>query len=188
MGDANVALLVAAVLALAVYHAQRSPTRSEMAELVEESLMSAGVIILITAAGGAFGAMLREAGIGAVIEETFAGAGSGIAFLLVAFAVSSLLKIAQGSSTVAMITTAAMLAGMAAEPGALVFHPVYLAAALGAGAMVGSWMNDSGFWVFARMGGLTEVEALRCYTPLLAVGGIAALLATLALALLVPLA
>lgn len=86
-----------------------------------------------------------------------------------------------------MITTAAMLAGMAAGPDALPFHPVYVATAIAAGAMVGSWMNDSGFWVFARMGGLTEVEALKCYTPQLALSGVAALLATIVFALLLPL-
>jgi len=151
--------------------------------------MSAGVIILITAAGGAFGAMLRTAGVGEVIQQIFSGgvATSGFLVLLVAFAVSTLLKIAQGSSTVAMITTAGMLAALLSGPVTLPFHRVYVATAVASGAMVGAWMNDSGFWVFARMSGLSEVEALKTYTPLLAVGGIAAMFATVVLSMVLPL-
>jgi len=188
-GNPNVALLVAAAIAMWVYQRQRRPARGESGRLVEESLMSAGIIILITAGGGAFGAMLREAQIGPVIEGLFAGGArsSGVLFLLLGFAVASLLKVAQGSSTVAMITTAGMLAGLLPEPGMLPFHPVYLIGAISGGSLVGAWMNDSGFWVFARMGGLTEVEGLKAYTPLLMVVGCTALAATVVLALLLPL-
>jgi gluconate:H+ symporter, GntP family len=102
-----------------------------------------------------------------------------------------LLKIAQGSSTVAMITASSMLAAMIhpanAEPVALGFHPVYLATAIGGGALCGSWMNDSGFWIFSKMGGLTEVETLRSWTPLLTVLGTVAFLVTLLLASVMPL-
>jgi GntP family gluconate:H+ symporter len=188
VGNANIALLASAVLAMWTYHAQRKPSRSQEAALVEESLMSAGVIILITAAGGAFGAMLRVAGIGPVIEGMFSfGSGSGVIFLFIGFAVASLLKIAQGSSTVAIVTTAAMMAAMVSGPSALPFNGAYLVAAIGAGAMVGSWMNDSGFWVFVRMSGLTEVEGLKTFTPVLAISGFAAMAATVVLSLLVPL-
>ena len=188
-GNPNFALLIAAGIAMWVHAAQRRPSREQAASLVEEALMSGGIIILITAAGGAFGAMLREAQIGPMIQGLFSGgvAGSGVLFLLLGFAVSSLLKFAQGSSTVAMITSAGMLTAMITGPDMLPFHHVYLAAAIASGAMVGAWMNDSGFWVFARMSGLTELEGLKTFTPLLAVGGVTALLATIALALLLPL-
>jgi GntP family gluconate:H+ symporter len=157
--------------------------------VIESSLMSGGVIILITAAGGAFGAMLQAAQIGPRIQGLFAADGSGPAwmFLLLGFGVASLLKIAQGSSTVAMITTGGLLAAMVADATPLPFHRVYLATAIAAGALVGSWMNDSGFWVFTKMGGLTEVEGLRSWTPLLAVVGVTAMALTLVLALLMPL-
>lgn len=188
-GDPNVALLVSAALAMAVYHRSRRPTLTGSATLVEESLMSAGVIILITAAGGAFGAMLRTAGVGEVIQQLFAGGAgtSGVLVLLMAFAVASLLKVAQGSSTVAMITTAGMLAALLSGPVALPFHRVYIATAVASGAMVGVWMNDSGFWVFSRMSGLSEVEALKTYTPMLAVEGCVAMVATIVLSTVLPL-
>jgi gluconate:H+ symporter, GntP family len=189
VGNANLALLVSAAVAMWVYARQRSVSRADLADMVETALMSAGVIILITAAGGAFGATLQAAQIGPVIEAAFGsrGSGSGVALLLVAFAVASLMKIAQGSSTVAMITTAAMLAAMISGSGALPFHTVYVATAIASGSLVGTWMNDSGFWVFSKMGGVTEIETLKSWTPLLALVGVTGMVTTVALALLVPL-
>jgi H+/gluconate symporter-like permease len=108
-------------------------------------------------------------------------------YLFLAFGIGSLLKTAQGSATVAMITGSSMLAAMIGDGSSLPFHPVYVALALGAGSKVASWMNDSGFWIFAKMGGLTEVETLRSWTPLLCVTGITALTVTVVLAILVPL-
>src|SRR5207249_92971 len=178
-----------------VYARQRSASRAALAEMVEMSLMSAGVIILITAAGGAFGATLQAAQIGPMIERAFAGwasgsgtMGSGLIFLFLGFGVASLMKIAQGSSTVAMITTAAMLGAMLpANDGSLPFHTVYVATAIASGSLVGTWMNDSGFWVFSKMGGVTELETLKSWTPLLAVVGVTGMVTTIVLALLVPL-
>ena len=102
---------------------------------------------------------LQAAQIGTVIEAAFGagGPGSGVPLLLLGFAVASLMKIAQGSSTVAMITTAAMLAAMIPAAGGLPFHTVYVATAIASGSLVGTWMNDSGFWVFSKMGGVPEI-------------------------------
>lgn len=188
ISDSNTALILAAGVSALLYWWTVRPTRAHLSELVEESLMSAGVIILITAAGGAFGAMLKTAEIGPAIQELFREQGvTGLAFLTLGFGLSSVLKIAQGSSTVAMITTSGMLAAMLEGSSGLGCHPVYLAIAVGAGSLVGSWMNDSGFWIVAKMGGLTEAETLKTWTPLLAVLGCTAMLVTTVLALLVPL-
>ena len=189
LGNANLALLISAAIALWVYHRWRRPTPTELASSVEEALMSAGVIILITAAGGAFGAMLRAAEIGPAISGMFpAEAGvPGMILLGLAFGIASLLKIAQGSSTVAMITASAMIAAMISSPSELGFHAVYLATAIASGSLVGSWMNDSGFWIYTKMGGLSETEALRSWTPLLALLGFAGMATTVILALVMPL-
>lgn len=186
VGNPNVALGAAAAAALAVWTRGRRPGRRAVAASVEEALLSAGVIILITAAGGAFGAMLRVAGVGEALAG-LAGAGGGAALLLLAFGTASLLKTAQGSSTVAMITTAGLVGGVAAGAAALPFHPVYLATAIASGSLVGSWMNDSGFWIFATMGGLGEVETLKTWTPLLAVLGVVGFATTALLAFVLPL-
>jgi GntP family gluconate:H+ symporter len=187
IGNANLALLLATVIALAMLVRQRNLSRSEMAHVVETSLMSGGVIILITSGGGAFGAMLGEAQVGDAIRTMFEGVGgSGSVLLVLGFSVAAVLKIAQGSSTVAMITGSAMLAGIA-SPDTLGCHPVYLATAIGGGSLVGSWMNDSGFWIFAKMSGLTEVEALKSWTPMLVLLGVVSLVVTLVMANLMPL-
>ncbi|MGE0591622.1 MAG: GntP family permease [Vicinamibacterales bacterium] len=186
-GNPGVAMLAAAGCALALYVRVCRPDRQALSHQVEQSLMGGALIVLITSAGGAFGAMLQAAGIGdAIAGLATAGGATGVGLLLAGFTVASLLKFAQGSSTVAMITTSAMFAPLAV-PGALACHPVYLALAIGSGSMVGSWMNDSGFWVVSRMGGLTEFQTLHAWSLVAAIAGGAGLVATLALARLVPL-
>jgi GntP family gluconate:H+ symporter len=188
VGNPNFALLVSAAIAVWTYVRQCRPTKKQMTASIEEALMSAGVIILITAAGGAFGGMLKQAQLAPAIETLFGeSAAGGITLLLLAFAMTSLLKIAQGSTTAAMIVTSGMFAAMI-EPSALGYNPVYLALAIGSGGLVGSWMNDSGFWIFAKMGGLTELEALKSWTPLLAILGSVAMVTTLILSIVLPMA
>ena len=191
-GNANFALLLSTIVALWMLAKQRGLAPSELAQVVENSLMGGGVIILITAAGFAFGAMLKAAEVGAAIESMFAVGGSGFVLLGLGFCLAMVLKIAQGSSTAAMIVGSAMMAAILEGSGrppaeVLGFHPVYLATAIGGGSLVGSWMNDSGFWIFAKMGGLTEVEALKSWTPMLAVLGTVSFLVTLLLARVMPL-
>jgi len=144
---------------------------------------------LITAGGGAFGAMLREAGVKDSIETMINNVGMdvGLTMLLAGFGVAAVLKIAQGSSTVAMITAASLFAAMGVTSEMLGFHCVYLATAIGCGSLFGSWMNDSGFWIFARMGNLTEVEALKSWTIMLAVIAAVGLGVTMLFAWLLPL-
>lgn len=186
LGNANLALLLSAMLATWTYRQQRKPQRGQTGDVVETALMSGGVIILITAGGGAFGAMLQAAQIGPAIQEAFGTApGSGLLYLFLAFAVASVMKIAQGSSTVAMITTAGMLAALVSGA-TLPFGKVYIATAISSGSLVGSWMNDSGFWIFSKMGGPSEVETLKSWTPLLAVVGGTAMAMTVVLAVVLP--
>ena len=193
LGNPNFALFLSALIALLTLWRQRRRLAVPISEIVETALMSGGVIILITAAGGAFGAVLREAGLGDAIrglaEARMAGGSrallTSLPLLALCFTVAAVIKFAQGSSTTAMIVTSGMIVAMI-EPAALAFHPVYLALSIGAGSLVGSWMNDSGFWIFARMGGLTEVETLRSWTPVLAIVGAVAFVMTLVLAWLVP--
>jgi GntP family gluconate:H+ symporter len=192
LGNPNLALLLGTAVAMWVYARHRRVSRADLAEMVETSLMSAGVMILIIAASGGFGVALQATEIGSVIERAFvgqaaaSGIGSGLVFLLLGFGVASLIKLAQGSSTVAMITSAAMLAAMLPASG-LPFHTVYVATAIASGSLVGTWMNDSGFWLFSKMGGVTELETLKSWTPVLGIVGVTAMVTTLVLAWLVPL-
>ena len=86
-----------------------------------------------------------------------------------------------------MITSSAMLAAMLTDAGPLPFHMVYLATAIASGSLVVSWMNDSGFWIFTKMGGLTVAQGLKSWTTTLIVLGLSGLLITLVLAQVFPL-
>ena len=186
-GDPNFALMVATLASVLVYVRQRRPSREQLSNDIEESMMSAGTIILITAAGGAFGAMLKEAGVGPAIQNLFGGGSSGLILLLVAWVIAALLKTAQGSTTVAMITSAGMMASML-DGQVLAFHPVYLALAVGFGGLCVVWMNDSGFWIIARMSGLTEIEVLKTWSFMLVLVSLFGLALTALLAVVLPLA
>ena len=186
LGNPQMALLLSASVALLTYWRHCRPSAQQLSTSVGEALMTGGVIVLITCAGGAFGGALKSAQLAPAIQ-TLAGdsATEGLGMLLLAFSMAALLKFAQGSSTAAMIVTSAMFVAMI-EPATLGYHPVYIATAIGSGSLVGSWMNDSGFWIFARMGGLTELQTLRTWTPLSALLGAVSMTMTLLLAVFLP--
>lgn len=185
LGNPNLALLASAAISLAVLARQKGYTLAQLAKPVETALASGGLIILITAGGGSFGKMLVQAGVGKTIGDM--SQEFGVPILMLSFLLGTLLKIAQGSGTVAMITVSSIMAPLVIDtpPG---FHAVYVACAIGSGSLVGSWMNDSGFWVYKQMSGLTEKEALQTWTPLLAVMGVVGYIVTQIAAILVPLA
>ncbi len=188
LGSRDMALLLAAAIAMFTLVHYRKISLRDLATRAETALMSGGIIILITAAGGAFGAMLREAGIKNLLEELMGGQGQtvGLVILLIAFAVAVLMKFAQGSGTVSMITTVSIFAAMGISPNMLGCNLGYLAMAIGSGSLVGDWMNNSGFWIFSRMGGFTEVETLKSWTIVTAALGVIGLGFTLLLSYLLP--
>lgn len=172
-GNKNVALLLGAIIALAVYAKQKRITFKKVGDILGPPLEVAGVIILITAAGGAYGAMIKNAGVGDSVKEL--AQGSAINYVVLAWVLAAVVRVAQGSATVAMITASSILLSMAGADGFGV-HPLYVFLAVGYGATALSWMNDSGFWVISRLGGLTEGEALRSWSVLLTIIGIAGLI------------
>ena len=133
------------------------------------------MIILITSAGGAFGLMLKNAGVGGAIQAVMEG--RNINLILISWLVAAIIRIAQGSATVAMLTTAAMISPMLTSA-SLPYHPVYIFCAIGFGAMMLSWMNDSGFWVVGRLSGFTEKETLKTWTVVVSVNSLVGLIAT----------
>lgn len=168
LGDKNIALVLSAAIAMVMLISQKRTTLQELSKAVQAALASGGVIILITSAGGAFGQTLRQTGVADLIRDLPQSSPAVICTL--AFLVTTAVRTAQGSSTVAMITAAGILSGLARDAN-LGFHPVYLAAAIGCGSKPLAWMNDSGFWVITRMSGMTEAEGLKYITPLSACMG-----------------
>lgn len=172
-GNKNVALLLGAIIALAVYAKQKQISFKKVGDILGPPLEVAGVIILITAAGGAYGAMIKNAGVGDSVKAL--AQGSAINYVVLAWVLAAVVRVAQGSATVAMITASSILLSMAGSEGFGV-HPLYVFLAVGYGATALSWMNDSGFWVISRLGGLTEGEALRSWSVLLTIIGVAGLI------------
>ena len=179
-GNSNFALTLAAAVGLIilVWMKGKGTVRAD----VQESLQDAGVIILIIGAGGAFGGMMEQTGISVRISQMFQL--KSIAILPVIFLISALVRTAQGSATVSMITTVGMVGGLAE---ALPFHPVYIAMVIGCGSKIFNWMNDSSFWVTCKISGMTEKETFRNNSVLLTVMGIVGLFVIMILATILPL-
>lgn len=179
VGNSNMALTIAAGVSLImlVY----SKGKGFVKRNVQEGLQDAGVIILIIGAGGAFGAMMEQTGISARFSSVFEL--ESVTVLPLIFLISALVRTAQGSATVAMITTVSMVSGLAPS---LPFHPVYLALVIGCGSKIFNWMNDSSFWIICKMSGMTEKETIRNNSFLLVVMGIAGLLVSMVLAAVLP--
>jgi len=183
LGNKNIALVIAAAIAMATLVWQKRSDLKELAGSVQAALASGGVIILITAAGGAFGGIVQQTGIAGLMQHL--PASSPLVVIVLAFLITMAVRTAQGSATVAMITAVGILSGLV-ESGQLGCHPVFLALAIGCGSKPIAWMNDSGFWVICKMSGMTETEGLRYVTTMTALMGVAGLAATMLGAMLVP--
>ena len=182
-GDKNIAILMGAIFALLVLANQKKTTKDKLTAFVQTALMSGGGIILITAAGGAFGGMLQQTGISSRIADLTKD--FQMALIPLAFVITAIVRTAQGSATVALITASGILAGMASNAN-LGFHPVYLCLAIGSGAKLIPWMNDAGFWIMLKTSNLTEQEALKTIAPMQSIMGLAGVILTMIAAWLFP--
>jgi len=168
LGDRTFSLLLATGIASWVLLRQNRLTLAQLRDKLEPALLSAGLIILITSAGGAFGKMLARTGIGdALRDASGAAAGGGLKFIFLAWGIAVVMKLAQGSGTVSMLTSSAIMASIVGTGGDLPYHRVYVYSAVAFGSLGVSWMNDSGFWVVCKLSGFTEAETLRTWTGLL---------------------
>ena len=159
IGNPIIALFVGVFLA---FRLKDRKTKEPHSNWVTSGLKEAGIIILITGAGGAFGAILRETGIGDVIGSSFSNLEIG---LFLPFIISAVLKSAQGSSTVAIITTAAIIAPILESFGLdSSLGRALSVLSIGAGAMTVSHLNDSFFWVVAQFTEMDTATALKSQT------------------------
>ncbi|GAB5443827.1 MAG: SLC13 family permease [Fuerstiella sp.] len=176
ISEKNFALLVSAIFAVLMYVWTKRPGREQLSRSMQEAVTSAGTIILVTAAGGAFGRMMRQTSVAELLQDL--PNTSPLMIVIAAFLVTTAVRTAQGSSTVAMITAAGIFGGLVTS-GAANVDPLYVALAVGCGSKPIAWMNDSGFWVITRMSGMTEKEGLKYVTPMTALAGLAGLLAVI---------
>ncbi len=182
-GDKNIAILTGAAFALMVLVKEKNTDQDKLKAFLQSALMNGGAIILITAAGGAFGGMLQQSGISTRIADMTKG--YQIALIPLAFLITMVVRTAQGSATVALITASGILAGMA-QNADLGFNTVYLYLAIGSGAKLIPWMNDAGFWIMCKTSNLTEKEALKTIAPMQSLMGITGLILTMIAAKIFP--
>lgn len=178
IGQTPVALMIAVLVAILVL-GRPNASMATVSEIVDDALGPICTIILITGAGGMFGGVLELSGIGAALSGSLSDLG--ISLILQAFIIATLLRVAQGSATVALTTTAGLIAGPVAAADLGDFKLTLIVVAIAAGATVLSHVNDSGFWLVSRFFGMDEKTTLETWTVMettlgLSAFGIAAVL------------
>ncbi|RLD28961.1 MAG: gluconate transporter [Bacteroidetes bacterium] len=155
------ALIIANLIAWYLLGIKRGVTKDKLLNITTKSMGPAGIIILLTGAGGVFKEMLVNTGSGEMLANYLSDSGIGILFF--AFIVAALIRILQGSATVAMITaagvTAPLLLGNVGE-----IDKALLVIAIASGATIMSHVNDSGFWLVSKYLGLTEKQTFKSWT------------------------
>jgi Gnt-I system low-affinity gluconate transporter len=162
LGHPFSALIVANIVAWYVLGIRRGFTSNELLDISTKSMSSVGTIILVIGAGGAFKQVLVNTGAGKMLAESLSG--MGIPVIVFAFIAASIIRILQGSATVAMITAASLVLPFLTNNH---FSPIQLAAlvaSIAAGSSVLSHVNDGGFWMIKQYLGLTEKETFRSWT------------------------
>ncbi|WP_163538770.1 gluconate:H+ symporter [Gracilibacillus sp. YIM 98692] len=162
LGHPFVALTIATILTFVFLGTKRGFTRQEVQDIANKGLEPAGIIILVTGAGGVFKQVLIDSGVGDVIGNMMAG--SNLPPILLAFLIAAAVRVAQGSATVSMVTAAGLVAPLI---GILDLEgPVLglIVIAVASGATVLSHVNDSGFWLVGRYFGLDVKDTLKSWT------------------------
>lgn len=184
LSDKTIALLIGALVAYLV--ASRSLNREARDDSASKAVKNAGIVLLITGAGGSFGAMITAAGIDQTIAQSVEALGGNFVLaLLLCYAVGAAFRVAVGSGTVASITTLTIMASVAPAIGV---HPVWVTMACLAGALALGHINDSGFWVTTKLPGFSVTGGLKTYTLAQSIASVFLLALTLIGAAIVPMA
>lgn len=173
-GNATVALMLAVLFALYALGIRRGRTMESMMRSVQGGVSSIAGILLIIAAGGAFSQVLRDGGVADYITQQ--AAGIRVNPLILAFGVAALLRAAIGSATVAGMTAAGVLAPTVAGT---TVHPELMVLATGAGSLMFSHFNDSGFWMFKEYFNATIRETFLTWSTMELIVGTCGLAAAL---------
>jgi GntP family gluconate:H+ symporter len=162
LGQTPVALLITVLAATWFLGLRAGKSREDVQGLVDGALGPIAAIVLITGAGGMFGGILELSGIGQALSDSLSDLG--LPLIVSAFFISTLLRVAQGSATVALVTTAGLIAPGVESAGPSSVQLVALVFAIAAGATVLSHVNDSGFWLVSRFFDMDEATTLRTWT------------------------
>ncbi len=155
------ALIIANLIAIYLLGIKRGVDKETILKITTKSMSSAGIIILLTGAGGVFKQILVNTGTGEMLANYFANAG--IPIIVFAFIAAIFIRILQGSATVAMITSAGITAPLLAANVSEI-DKALLVIAIASGASILSHVNDSGFWLVSNYLGLTEKQTFKSWT------------------------
>lgn len=180
IGHPMVALLITTLLCFSLLGTRAGYSRDEVQQFATRALEPAGIVILVTAAGGVLKQVLIDSGVGQVLADALVA--TRLPVLLLAFLIAAAVRLMQGSATVAMLTAAGLVAALFTElelsQPMLALHVI----AIAAGATIASHVNDSGFWLVNRYLGLTVPETFRTWTALTTIASLVAITLVLLLA------
>ena len=173
VGHPIVALLITTVLCFSLLGTRAGYSRDQIQDVATRALEPAGIVILVTAAGGVLKQVLIDSGVGDVLADRLTA--TELPTLLLAFIIAAAVRVMQGSATVAMLTAGGLVAALFAEldlsQSMLALHVI----AIAAGATIASHVNDSGFWLVNRYLGLTVPETFRTWTALTTIASVVAI-------------
>lgn len=155
--------------------------KKELFKVASKSMEPAGTIILLTGAGGVLKQLLIDSELGLDLAKQFTR--FDVSIYLVAFGIAALIRVLQGSSTVAMITAAGIIAPLAMASSQSPFSLALITIAIGSGASIFSHVNDSGFWLVSQYLGMDETKTFKSWTMMTTILGVTGLLMVMLLSL-----
>lgn len=183
IGHPFIALTIAVLIALYALGVRRGSTKEQLSKLSMEAMKPAGVIILITGAGGVFKQVLVDSGVGEMLAATMSDIG--LPVIVLAWLIAAVVRITQGSATVAMITAAGIIYPILIQFDLSEPHKALVVLSIAAGATIMSHVNDSGFWLVNRYFGMTEKETLQSWTVMATIIAVMGLILSLGLSVFV---
>jgi gluconate transporter len=181
IGHPFTALIGAALLSFWLLGTRLGFSATEVREMATKSLEPVGLIILVTGAGGVFGKVLVATGVGTAVADWMAT--SKLPLVVLAFLIATVVRVAQGSATVSMVTAAGLLAPIIEAGSYSAPHVAATVIAVASGATVLSHVNDSGFWLVSRYLGMSEKQTLRVWTIMETIVGLTGFAVVLVLSL-----
>lgn len=177
IGHPFTALTIATLIAIYFLGIKKGFNKKEILDLSTKALGPAGIIILITGAGGVLKQILVDSGIGKMMAESIAD--SSLPLVLLAWILAAIVRVTQGSATVAMITAAGIMAPVLESFNLTVNHTALIVIAIASGATLLSHVNDSGFWLVSKYLGMTEKQTLQSWTVMESIISVLGLILTL---------
>ncbi|HBO21403.1 MULTISPECIES: gluconate transporter [unclassified Providencia] len=162
IGHPFTALLLACLLAIYGLGFRYGLNKEKVMEICSAAIQPAGIILLVTGAGGVFKQILVDSGVGPALGDSLIGAGLPIA--IACFVLAGAVRVIQGSATVACLTTVGLVLPVISELGYSGAQLAALAICISGGSLILSHVNDSGFWLFGKFTGATEAQTLKTWT------------------------